>query len=55
LISFSSNWIGVAAATENSFTRIAELRQGLDFLFAAEGAASKLDLNQSRLDFVGTI
>jgi hypothetical protein len=43
-MSFSSDWIGEAAATENSFTRIAELRQGLDFLFAAEGAASKLDL-----------
>jgi hypothetical protein len=28
-MSFSSDWIGVAAATENSFTRIAELRQGL--------------------------
>ena len=29
LMSSSSDWIGVVAATENSFTRIASLRQGL--------------------------
>jgi hypothetical protein len=32
---------------ENSFTRIAQLRQGPGFLFAAEDAASKPDLEPS--------
>src|ERR1700722_2472891 len=40
-MSSSSDWMGVVAAMENSFTRIAQLRQGPGFLFAAEDVASK--------------
>jgi hypothetical protein len=41
-MSSSNDWIGVAAATENSFTRIARLRPGLkQSLFAVEDARSK--------------
>jgi hypothetical protein len=45
----------VAAATENSFTRIVELRRRLarGFLFAGDGAPSKPDFDRrrARLDF----
>jgi hypothetical protein len=51
LMSSSSDWMGVVAVMENSFTRIAQLRQDLaqlrqdlGFLFAADGAVSKPDL-----------
>src|ERR1700722_13945435 len=46
-MSSSSDWMGVVAAMENSFTRIAQLRQGPGFLFAAEDAASKSHLQPS--------
>jgi hypothetical protein len=53
LMSSSSDWIGVVAPRENSFTRIAKLRQDPGFLFAAERAASKAVFIHLGLEFLG--